>query len=78
MMAGLVWGSITLLFLVGAYLLGSLPTGYLVAKNLKGIDIREHGSGSTGGNECVAGVGEGTRTNGVFDGCGERGRSQLL
>jgi acyl phosphate:glycerol-3-phosphate acyltransferase len=31
-----------------AYLLGSLPTGYLLGKWLKGIDIREHGSGSTG------------------------------
>jgi acyl phosphate:glycerol-3-phosphate acyltransferase len=31
-----------------AYLLGSLPTGYLAGKLLQGIDIREHGSGSTG------------------------------
>lgn len=31
-----------------AYLLGSIPTGYLIAKKLKGIDIREHGSKSTG------------------------------
>ncbi|XTZ11024.1 MAG: glycerol-3-phosphate 1-O-acyltransferase PlsY [cyanobacterium endosymbiont of Rhopalodia yunnanensis] len=30
------------------YLLGSIPTGYLVGRVLKGIDIREHGSGSTG------------------------------
>lgn len=30
-----------------AYLLGSFPTGYLVGR-LRGIDIREHGSGSTG------------------------------
>ena len=34
-------------FLGIAYLLGSLPTGYLVGQ-LAGIDIREHGSGSTG------------------------------
>lgn len=34
--------------LVAAYLIGSLPTGYLVAKQLKGIDIRDHGSGNTG------------------------------
>jgi len=33
--------------LVIAYLLGSTPTGYLAGK-LKGIDIREHGSKSTG------------------------------
>jgi glycerol-3-phosphate acyltransferase PlsY len=31
-----------------AYLLGSTPTGYLVGKLLEGIDIREHGSRSTG------------------------------
>jgi acyl phosphate:glycerol-3-phosphate acyltransferase len=31
-----------------AYLLGSFPTGYLAGKLLQGIDIREHGSGSTG------------------------------
>src|SRR5689334_19610079 len=34
--------------LVVAYLLGSTPTGYLVGKLLRGIDIREHGSRSTG------------------------------
>ncbi|MGV1759496.1 glycerol-3-phosphate 1-O-acyltransferase PlsY [Rhizobium sp. P44RR-XXIV] len=31
-----------------AYLFGSLPTGYLAGKLLKGIDLREHGSKSTG------------------------------
>ena len=31
-----------------AYLLGSLPTGFAIAKLVKGIDIREHGSGNTG------------------------------
>jgi len=30
------------------YLLGSIPTGYLAGKLLLGIDIREHGSKSTG------------------------------
>jgi acyl phosphate:glycerol-3-phosphate acyltransferase len=39
--------AIVILFLI-AYLLGSLPTGYLAGKLLQGIDIREHGSGSTG------------------------------
>ena len=33
--------------LVAAYLLGSLPTGFLVARS-RGIDIRRQGSGSTG------------------------------
>ncbi len=37
---------------ISAYLLGSIPFGYLIAKK-KGIpDIRETGSGSTGGNKC--------------------------
>lgn len=31
-----------------AYLLGAIPTGYLAGKLLEGIDIREHGSRSTG------------------------------
>lgn len=34
--------------IVIAYLLGSIPTGYLIVKKLKGIDIRKTGSGSTG------------------------------
>ena len=32
---------------LGAFLLGSIPTGYLVAR-AKGIDIRQHGSGNIG------------------------------
>jgi glycerol-3-phosphate acyltransferase PlsY len=31
-----------------AYLLGSIPTGYWAGRLLKGIDIRQHGSQSTG------------------------------
>ena len=31
-----------------AYLIGSIPTGYLIVKAKKGVDIRETGSGSTG------------------------------
>lgn len=30
------------------YLMGGIPTGYLVVRRLKGIDIREHGSGNPG------------------------------
>lgn len=33
---------------IAAYFLGSIPTGYLAGKLLGGIDIREHGSKSTG------------------------------
>ena len=36
------------ILLIFAYLWGSIPTGYLAGRYLEGIDIREHGSGSTG------------------------------
>ena len=36
-----------LLVALGAFLLGSIPTGYLVAR-AKGVDIRKHGSGNIG------------------------------
>jgi acyl phosphate:glycerol-3-phosphate acyltransferase len=41
-----------------AYLLGSIPTGYIVGR-LAGIDIREHGSGSTGATNVWRCVGKG-------------------
>lgn len=31
-----------------SYLLGSIPTSYIVGKILKGIDLRDHGSGNLG------------------------------
>jgi glycerol-3-phosphate acyltransferase PlsY len=43
-----IWLTLCGAILVLAYLLGSFPTGYLAVKQLKGIDIREVGSGSTG------------------------------
>ncbi len=44
--------------LVLAYLLGSLPTGYVIAKLVQGIDIREHGSGNTGATNVFRVVGK--------------------
>jgi glycerol-3-phosphate acyltransferase PlsY len=41
-----------------AYLIGSTPTGYLAGKLLKGIDIREHGSGSTGATNVLRTLGK--------------------
>lgn len=41
-----------------AYLLGSLPTGYIAGKLLKGIDIREIGSGSTGATNVLRTLGK--------------------
>jgi len=42
-----------------AYLCGSFPTGYLIARQLKGIDIRECGSGSTGATNVLRTAGKG-------------------
>ncbi len=44
---------------LGAYLLGSLPTGYLAGRMLRGIDIREHGSRSTGATNVLRTLGKG-------------------
>ena len=44
--------------LILAYLLGSLPTGFAIAKLVKGIDIREHGSGNTGATNVFRVVGK--------------------
>lgn len=41
-----------------AYLFGSIPTGYLAGKYLQGIDIREHGSGSTGATNVLRTIGK--------------------
>ena len=41
-----------------AYLLGAMPTGYLAGKLLTGIDIRQHGSGSTGATNVLRVLGK--------------------
>jgi len=50
--------AISTLLILAAYLLGSIPTGYLLGRYLKGIDIREHGSGSTGATNVLRSVGK--------------------
>ena len=47
-----------LLSLVSSYLLGSIPTGYIYGKALKGIDIRQHGSGNTGATNVFRTIGK--------------------
>lgn len=42
-----------------AYLLGATPTGYLAGRLLKGIDLRQHGSGSTGATNVLRTLGKG-------------------
>src|SRR4051812_13039854 len=36
------------LLLVASYLIGAIPTSYIVARAVRGIDLREHGSGNLG------------------------------
>jgi len=45
--------------LLGSYLIGSLPFGYVAGRLLKGIDIRDHGSGSTGATNVLRTLGKG-------------------
>lgn len=39
-----------ILLTVGAYLLGSVPTSYIAGRLLKGVDIRDYGSGTVSGS----------------------------
>ena len=50
------------LALAGSYLIGSIPTAYIFGKFLKGIDIRNFGSGNVGATNAfrVLGVGPGS------------------
>ena len=41
------------LLIIDAYLLGSVPTAYLVAKWRRGIDIRQYGSGNVGASNVL-------------------------
>lgn len=41
-----------------AYLLGAMPNGYLAGRLLKGIDLREHGSKSTGATNVLRTLGK--------------------
>jgi len=41
-----------------SYLLGSIPTGFLIGKYLKNIDLRTIGSGSTGATNVLRNVGK--------------------
>ena len=43
----------TLISFVFAYLLGSIPTSFLMGKLIKGIDIREYGSGNVGATNAL-------------------------
>lgn len=45
--------------IIVSYLLGSIPTAYLCGRLLKGIDIRQHGSGNVGATNVMRVLGKG-------------------
>jgi len=51
---------------VASYLAGGIPTGYLLARKLRGIDIREHGSGNPGAANVYRVVGKGAGAATLF------------
>ncbi|MEH1795238.1 glycerol-3-phosphate 1-O-acyltransferase PlsY [Nostoc sp.] len=54
-----IWLTLCGVIVLIAYLLGSFPTGYIAVKQLKGIDIRQIGSGSTGATNVLRTLGKG-------------------
>ena len=48
-----------ILLLAIGYFLGAIPSGYLAGRWLKGIDLRDCGSGSTGATNVLRNVGKG-------------------
>ena len=56
------------LLILGAYLVGAIPSAYIIARFLKGIDIRSYGSGNAGATNVMVHVGAVTGfTLGTFD-----------
>ena len=48
---------VAVLLIIGAYLAGGVPSGYILARSLRGIDIREYGSGNVGASNVTAVIG---------------------
>ncbi len=60
------------LALAYAYLVGSIPSAYLAARLVKGIDIRRYGSGTVGASNVAQHVGKGCSIAvALFDGFGK-------
>ncbi len=70
----------TFLLILGAYLVGSIPSGYIIARIAAGIDIREYGSGNVGASNVIAHVGRmtGIAQGLLFDGLLKGGAPILL
>jgi glycerol-3-phosphate acyltransferase PlsY len=47
------------LVITASYLIGSIPTGYLAGRAMRGIDIRDYGSGATGATNVLRVLGRG-------------------
>ncbi|HEY9846598.1 MAG TPA: glycerol-3-phosphate 1-O-acyltransferase PlsY [Candidatus Caenarcaniphilales bacterium] len=58
-MAAISFWLIVGVMLLSSYLVGAIPVGYLTGRLLKGIDIRQHGSGSTGATNVLRTLGKG-------------------
>ncbi len=56
--SAIVFGALLVAYFAAIYLIGSIPTGYWLAKQLKNIDIRTVGSGSTGATNVYRCVGK--------------------
>ena len=46
------------LALLASYLIGSIPTSFIFAKVLKGVDIRQHGSKNVGATNVFRVIGK--------------------
>lgn len=51
--------AMNVLIIISAYLIGSIPFGFLLARFWKGIDIRKHGSGNIGATNVWRTLGKG-------------------
>ncbi|MSQ41199.1 MAG: acyl-phosphate glycerol 3-phosphate acyltransferase [Dehalococcoidia bacterium] len=51
-------GLFLVLALLGAYLLGSVPTAYVAVRIVKGIDLRRYGSGNVGASNAAVHMGK--------------------
>ena len=52
-----MWTAESIALVAGAYLLGALPSAYLIARVTRGIDIRQYGSGNVGISNVAVHVG---------------------
>lgn len=50
---------ILIIAILSAYLLGSIPASYIIAKVFRGIDVRKHGSGNVGATNVLRTAGKG-------------------